>query len=73
MDVVDETLTNASINMEYQLAIRAAANLAKKTINRYYSKTDLSETYQIAMRKCSDWSYELPSSDQDVSSSQPEP
>ncbi len=49
MDVVDETLTNASLNMEYQPAIRAAANLAKKTINRYYSKSDMSETYRIAM------------------------
>ena len=45
MDIVDETLTDASINMEYELAIQAAANLAKKTINRYYSKTDTSETY----------------------------
>lgn len=49
MDVVDETLTNASLNMDYQPAIRAAANLAKKTINRYYSKSDMSETYHIAM------------------------
>lgn len=31
------------------LAIRAALKIAKNTLNRYYSLTDESETYRIAM------------------------
>ncbi|KAI0747465.1 hypothetical protein BC629DRAFT_1242074, partial [Irpex lacteus] len=49
MDIIDEALTSASVNMDYEPAIQAAVNLAKKTMNRYYGKSDDSETYRIAM------------------------
>lgn len=49
MDIIDEALTDDSIDGKLQPSIRAAVNLAKKTINRYYGKTDASETYRIAM------------------------
>lgn len=49
MDIIDEALTDESIDVKYQPAIRAAVNLAKKTLNRYYGKSDASETYRIAM------------------------
>ena len=36
----------------YHFAIQAAMKLARKKINRYYSMTDLSSVYRIAMNKC---------------------
>lgn len=51
MDHIDEVLTNASIDQKYEPAIRAAASLAKKTLNRYYHLSDDSEVYRIAMSK----------------------
>jgi hypothetical protein len=35
----------------YHPAIQAAMKLARKKINRYYSQTDLSSVYRIAMGK----------------------
>ncbi|KAI0776431.1 hypothetical protein BC629DRAFT_1254460, partial [Irpex lacteus] len=49
MDTIDEYLTTTSLDKKFQPSIRAAVNLAKKTMNRYYSKTDQSECYRIAM------------------------
>ena len=49
MDVIDETLTTDSLNCKYKPSIRAALNLGKATLNRYYDKTDASESYRIAM------------------------
>lgn len=49
MDHIDERLTTDSLNESYSPAIRAAAGLAKKTLNRYYNMTDHSEVYRIAM------------------------
>lgn len=49
MDYLDKTLTNHSLNETLKPAIRAACALGKKTLNRYYSKTDESEMYRMAM------------------------
>jgi hypothetical protein len=50
MDHIDATFTNGIIQKEpLHPAIRAAVQLAKKTLNRYYSLTDSSEVYRIAM------------------------
>lgn len=49
MDHIDETLTTFSLNAKYSPAIRAACALGKKTLNRYYSKTDDSIMYRVAM------------------------
>ena len=49
IDITDKTLTNYSLDDELEPVIRAAVNLAKKTINRYYKKTDDSECNRIAM------------------------
>jgi hypothetical protein len=38
-----------SMNQTYEESIRAALNIAKKTINRYYRKTGQSDVYRIAM------------------------
>ena len=51
MDHIDEYLATASQNVKYSEAIRAALALGKKTLNRYYNKTDHSEVYRIAMGK----------------------
>jgi hypothetical protein len=53
MDVIDEKLTNDSLNRaEFDASIRASLGLAKKTLNRYYNMTDWSEVYRIAMGTC---------------------
>ena len=49
MDHIDEHLATAAINNEYPLAIKAALAIGKKTLNRYYDKTDHSEVFWIAM------------------------
>ena len=50
MDYIDTTFTTSLLKKE-QLnpAIHAAVGLAKRTLNRYYSLTDTSELYRIAM------------------------
>ena len=54
MDHLDQVLTMASLNEddEYDNAICVACSLAKKTLNMYYSLTDASATYCIAMSTC---------------------
>ncbi|PIL36561.1 hypothetical protein GSI_00250 [Ganoderma sinense ZZ0214-1] len=50
MDHIDQVLTTASLNEdEYDDAIRVACGLAKTTLNAYYSLTDASSAYRIAM------------------------
>lgn len=52
MDHIDTTFTNTiDPDSEANPAIRAAVALGKKTLNRYYSKTDMVEVYRIAMGK----------------------
>ena len=54
MDHIDTTFTNGILNAHVlEPAIRAALKLAKRTLNRYYSLTDTSETYHVAMGKLS--------------------
>jgi hypothetical protein len=54
MDHIDTTFTNGILNADVlEPAIRAALKLAKKTLNRYYSLTDASETYRVAMGELS--------------------
>ena len=60
MDHIDECLTDNSLNDKYEPSIRAANRLAKKTLNHYYSKTDQSGLYRIAMGK--DYMDRLPQS-----------
>jgi len=49
MDHIDEHLATVAIDNEYPLAIKAALAIGKKTLNRYYDKTDHSEVFRIAM------------------------
>jgi hypothetical protein len=49
MDHIDETLTSQSLNPAYAPSIHAALGLAKKVINTYYSATDFSDVYRVAM------------------------
>ncbi|THH29942.1 hypothetical protein EUX98_g4230 [Antrodiella citrinella] len=49
MDMIDRHLATAMVNSQYCDAIRSAAKLAKVTLNRYYSKTDMTDIYRIAM------------------------
>ncbi|KDQ49173.1 hypothetical protein JAAARDRAFT_143779, partial [Jaapia argillacea MUCL 33604] len=49
MDKIDEVLHPQSISQQYYPAIQAVMRLGKATMNRYYSKTDSSNVYRIAM------------------------
>jgi len=49
MDHIDKVLTAGASNAEFSNPIRAALMMGKKTLNRYYSKTNISEVYRIAM------------------------
>ncbi|KAI0665687.1 hypothetical protein C8Q78DRAFT_956941, partial [Trametes maxima] len=50
MDHIDNVLTDATrASSSLSPPISAVLRLAKKTLNRYYTKTDLSATYRMAM------------------------
>jgi hypothetical protein len=49
MDHINNILATSSDKHQYSPSIRAALVISKNTINKYYSKTDHSETYHIAM------------------------
>jgi hypothetical protein len=50
MDHIDTVFTNAALpTSKNHPAIRAAVEIAKQTLNKYYSLTDASEPYRIAM------------------------
>lgn len=49
MDELDKQLSTTSVNMALEPALRAAAGLAKRTLNRYYSLTDQADAYRISM------------------------
>ncbi|TFK58174.1 hypothetical protein BDN72DRAFT_782419 [Pluteus cervinus] len=48
IDRIDDNFTNAAADTKLNLAIRSAILCGKKTLNRYYSRTDMSVTYRIA-------------------------
>ncbi|KIK39708.1 hypothetical protein CY34DRAFT_88720, partial [Suillus luteus UH-Slu-Lm8-n1] len=53
MDHIDTMFTNGIVqNKHFNPAIRTALGLAKCTLNRYYSCTDSSVVYRIAMGRC---------------------
>ena len=49
IDHIDEVLASQCVDRQYEPCIRAALAMAKKTLNKYYTLTDSSETYRIAM------------------------
>ena len=52
VDYVDEVFTTGMLNHNrFDPAIRTAVGLAKNTLNKYYSLTDSSKVYHIAMSK----------------------
>jgi hypothetical protein len=53
MDKIDDFLTNTIVSSSARRpihnSVRKALNLAKTTLNKYYSRTDTSNVYRIAM------------------------
>jgi len=49
MDHIDQHLATAARNKAYKPCIQAAVVMGKKLLNKYYSYTDHSELYHIAM------------------------
>src|SRR5258705_13485610 len=53
MDHIDRHLTSSALNSMYHPAIKAALAIRKKLLNKYYTLTDHSEMYRIALSKVS--------------------
>ncbi|KIK25258.1 hypothetical protein PISMIDRAFT_96993, partial [Pisolithus microcarpus 441] len=52
MDYIDEVFMTGMLDEgQFDPSIHAAVGLAKKTLNKYYSLTDMSKLYHIAMGK----------------------
>ena len=51
MDHLDQHLTTSALNLALPASICAATTLGKHTLNKYYTMTNHSEVYQIAMGK----------------------
>lgn len=49
MDYINDRLSAQANDRSLSPAIKASLGLGKKTLNRYYSLTDSSEVYRIAM------------------------
>ena len=49
MDHIDKVFTTCSLDATYSPPIREGLQMAKKTLNCYYSRTDESHLYRIAM------------------------
>ena len=49
MDHLDSQLATHASSKKFPLSIKAALTIGKKTLNRYYDKTDQSEVFRIAM------------------------
>jgi hypothetical protein len=49
MDHIERHLASAATNKKYASSIQAAIKIGKSLLNRYYSLTDYSELYRIAM------------------------
>jgi hypothetical protein len=52
MDHIDKVLTAQSLDCTYEAPIRMALAMGSKTLNCYYTLTDASEVYRIAMSTC---------------------
>jgi hypothetical protein len=57
MDHIDQHLATAARNNTYRPCIQAAVAMGKKLLNKYYSYTDHSELYRIAMGMFHEYSY----------------
>lgn len=49
MDLIDEHLATSADGTTLTTSVRSALAIGKRTLNRYYDKTDYSEIYRIAM------------------------
>jgi hypothetical protein len=52
MDIIDKHLVTAALNDKYKPSIQVALVVGKKHLNKYYTMTDHSEPYRIAMGMC---------------------
>jgi hypothetical protein len=49
MDRINEILATNALDTQFSISIQAALSIGKKTLNHYYSKTDLSDVYRVVM------------------------
>lgn len=49
MDHIDQALATNALDQRFKPSIRAALSIGKRTLNKYYNKTDDTEVYRIAM------------------------
>jgi hypothetical protein len=60
MDHIDRHLATAVTSNTYDPSIKAAVGIGKKLLNKYYSYTDHSEMYRIAMSSQTLWYILIP-------------
>lgn len=51
MDRLDRALAADTTKLKFSAPLRAALLMGKRTLNRYYNKTDESELYRVAIGK----------------------
>ena len=49
MGHIDKVLTANTVNQRFSPPIRAALTMGQRTLTRYYTKTDMSDVYRIAI------------------------
>ena len=49
MDRIDKVLATNVLDEQFSISIKAALGIGKKTLSHYYSKTDASDVYRVAM------------------------
>jgi hypothetical protein len=49
MDHIEDVLSTNATSARYSRSIKSALSIGRRTLNKYYSKTDFSEAYRIAM------------------------
>lgn len=59
MDLIDAELATKATNLAFSPSLRAAISLGKKLLNKYYSMTDNSNVYRIAMSELTTYMFIL--------------
>jgi hypothetical protein len=49
IDHINKVLATNALDDQFSISIKVALSMGKRTLNRYYSKTDLSDVYRVAM------------------------
>lgn len=51
MDHLDEVLMSATLDTDHSPAVRAGFDFGKRSLNKYYELTDMSDVYRFGISK----------------------